>query len=107
MTFDGTTFSFMGACTYVLSEALDGSFKVLVSNVPCGTRGMTCTKSIRIIVGGYNIYMMQGSGWSFQNTICFQTYYTINYKIITEKYFHNTLSLALFRHLTFVIQEFL
>ena len=36
--------------------------QMLVTNVPCGTSGMTCTKAIRIIVPGYNVYLMQGQG---------------------------------------------
>ena len=52
----------MGACSYVLSEAVDGSFKVIVTNVPCGTSGLTCTKAVRITVPGYSIYLMKGAG---------------------------------------------
>ena len=67
-SFDGNHFSFMGACTYVLSEAVDSSFRVLVTNVPCGTSGITCTKAVRIIIPGYNVYLMQGQGlYKFKN----------------------------------------
>lgn len=38
-TFDGAEFSFHGACTYVLTQHLEGEFRVMAENVACGSSG--------------------------------------------------------------------
>ena len=38
-TFDGAEFSFHGACTYVLTQHLQGEFRVMAENVACGSSG--------------------------------------------------------------------
>ena len=61
-TFDGYHYTFMGTCSYVLTESTDKSFHVYISNVPCGKKGLTCTKSINIGAPGYNINLIRGKG---------------------------------------------
>ena len=63
MTFDGRHFSFMGACTYILTEDIGKEFSIYTSNVPCGTTGVTCTKSIFIKMPGYEVSLLLGKGW--------------------------------------------
>ena len=51
----------MGTCEYVLVRDIEGSFSVTVQNVPCGTTGVTCTKSLTIEVDGNHVELVQGS----------------------------------------------
>ena len=53
VTFDGTRYSFEGACEYVLAKHSDGAeskFSVRVENVPCGSTGTTCAKAVNVRV---------------------------------------------------------
>ena len=60
-TFDGKQYSFMGTCEYTLARDVNNSWSVTVQNVPCGTTGVTCTKSLTIEVGGYAVGLVEGS----------------------------------------------
>ncbi|KAF7666857.1 hypothetical protein LDENG_00091260, partial [Lucifuga dentata] len=57
ITFDDKRFDFSGQCEYTLlqdycgSEVSNGSFRIITENVPCGTTGTTCSKSIKIFLG--------------------------------------------------------
>ncbi|XP_027622484.1 mucin-6 [Tupaia chinensis] len=61
ITFDGQRFVFDGNCEYIL--ATDGcgandsqsTFKILTENVVCGKSGVTCSRAIRISLGGLSI----------------------------------------------------
>uniref|UniRef100_A0AAY4DDD1 VWFD domain-containing protein n=1 Tax=Denticeps clupeoides TaxID=299321 RepID=A0AAY4DDD1_9TELE len=52
-TFDGMQFDFSGECTYVADECGRNSsnFYVITENVPCGTTGTTCSKTVKIVLG--------------------------------------------------------
>uniref|UniRef100_A0A8C8ASN0 VWFD domain-containing protein n=1 Tax=Otus sunia TaxID=257818 RepID=A0A8C8ASN0_9STRI len=63
VTFDGRAFSFPGDCEYLLAREATGLFTVTAENVPCGTSGVTCTKSVVVVMGNTVVHML-GSGGS-------------------------------------------
>ncbi|XP_069866019.1 mucin-2 isoform X2 [Dipodomys merriami] len=57
ITFDGKHYDFDGHCSYVAvqdycGQNSTGSFSIITENVPCGTTGVTCSKAIKIFIGG-------------------------------------------------------
>ncbi|XP_064226358.1 mucin-6 [Aotus nancymaae] len=63
VTFDGQRFVFDGSCEYIL--ATDGcsandsqpTFKILTENVVCGKAGVTCSRAIKLFLGGLSIVL--------------------------------------------------
>ncbi|XP_047196243.1 mucin-5B, partial [Hippoglossus stenolepis] len=57
VTFDDKRFDFSGQCGYTLLQDFcgtgqsNGSFRIITENVPCGTTGTTCSKTIKIFLG--------------------------------------------------------
>ncbi|XP_049654923.1 SCO-spondin-like [Accipiter gentilis] len=60
VTFDGRAFSFPGDCEYLLARETTGLFTVTAENVPCGTSGVTCTKSVVVVMGNTVVHMLRG-----------------------------------------------
>lgn len=60
VTFDGRCFSFLGDCQYVLARETSGLFSVTAENVPCGSTGVTCTKSVSLSLGNTIIHLLRG-----------------------------------------------
>ncbi|KAK2514067.1 hypothetical protein Q9233_015180 [Columba guinea] len=60
VTFDGRAFSFLGDCEYLLAREVTGLFAVTTENVPCGTSGVTCTKSVVVVMGNTIVHMLRG-----------------------------------------------
>ncbi|KAM8762761.1 uncharacterized protein AB9X84_007402 isoform 2-T2 [Acanthopagrus schlegelii] len=67
MTFDQKRFNFDGNCEYILTQdycgsaQTNGSFRVITENVPCGTTGTTCSKTIKIFLGSAELILSEGS----------------------------------------------
>ncbi|XP_052028825.1 mucin-6 [Apodemus sylvaticus] len=63
ITFDGQRFVFDGNCEYTLAtddcgaNSSQPTFKVLTENVVCGKSGVTCSRAIKISLGGLSITM--------------------------------------------------
>ncbi|XP_048217429.1 mucin-5AC [Perognathus longimembris pacificus] len=67
LTFDGQRYSFSGECEYILVQdhcsgntSAQGTFRVVTENVPCGTTGTTCSKSIKIFLGHHELKLSDG-----------------------------------------------
>ncbi|XP_062974479.1 mucin-5AC-like [Elgaria multicarinata webbii] len=67
ITFDGKRYSFSGDCEYTLvqdhcskNNTNAGTFRVITENIPCGTTGTTCSKSIKVFMGNYELILTDG-----------------------------------------------
>ncbi|XP_037550324.1 SCO-spondin-like [Nematolebias whitei] len=60
VTYDGRIYSFLGDCQYVLTRETSGLFSVTAENVPCGSTGVTCTKSVTLSLGKTVIHLLRG-----------------------------------------------
>uniref|UniRef100_UPI0014481FD3 mucin-2 n=1 Tax=Epinephelus lanceolatus TaxID=310571 RepID=UPI0014481FD3 len=66
-TFDEQTYGFHGECAYVAVKSNCGDktvqqhFGVITENVPCGTTGTTCSKTVRIQLGQMEIKLSKGT----------------------------------------------
>uniref|UniRef100_A0A3Q2CH68 SCO-spondin n=1 Tax=Cyprinodon variegatus TaxID=28743 RepID=A0A3Q2CH68_CYPVA len=65
VTFDGRCYSFLGDCQYVLARENSGLFSVTAENVPCGSTGVTCTKSVTLSLGNTVIHLLRGGNQNF------------------------------------------
>ncbi|XP_076847019.1 uncharacterized protein muc2.1 isoform X2 [Brachyhypopomus gauderio] len=64
-TFDKQRFGFNGDCGYVAVQNKcgnrSGTFHVITENVPCGTTGTTCSKTVRIQLGRTQLDLIDGT----------------------------------------------
>ncbi|XP_019406548.1 PREDICTED: mucin-5AC [Crocodylus porosus] len=69
ISFDGKRYSFSGDCEYTLvqnycgmnNSSQGGTFRVITENIPCGTTGTTCSKSIKVFMGNYELILSDGN----------------------------------------------
>ncbi|KAJ8313579.1 hypothetical protein KUTeg_008140 [Tegillarca granosa] len=70
-TFDGKSYDFQGDCSYVLAQSTDDNahpFQITTENVPCGSSGVTCAKSIEFSIGNPGKPVNVDSGSPFNVT---------------------------------------
>ncbi|XP_048463236.1 mucin-2-like [Rhincodon typus] len=66
ITFDGKRYNFDGNCEYVAAQdycgdnLTNGTFSVITENVPCGTTGTTCSKSIKLFFENFELKLAEG-----------------------------------------------
>ncbi|KAM9495182.1 uncharacterized protein Hap1MRO34_016080 [Clarias gariepinus] len=63
-SFDGRRYTFNGNCEYTLAQdycgdSNSGSFRIITENIPCGTTGTTCSKSIKIYLGNKQLLLSE------------------------------------------------
>ncbi|XP_040183629.1 mucin-5AC-like isoform X11 [Rana temporaria] len=64
-TFDAKSYSFSGDCEYILAQdhcgqaANSSTFRVITENIPCGTTGTTCSKSIKVFMENYELVLTE------------------------------------------------
>ncbi|KAM4017437.1 LOW QUALITY PROTEIN: mucin-5AC-like [Anomaloglossus baeobatrachus] len=65
LTFDSKAYVFNGNCEYTLAQDYcsgdlkNGTFRVITENVPCGTTGTTCSKSIKVFLGNVELILAE------------------------------------------------
>ncbi|KAH1171728.1 hypothetical protein KIL84_007346, partial [Mauremys mutica] len=66
ITFDDKWFNFNGDCEYTLvqdhcgkNSTVNGTFRVVTENIPCGSTGTTCSKSIKVFLAGYELILSE------------------------------------------------
>ncbi|CAL8238251.1 unnamed protein product, partial [Merluccius merluccius] len=66
-TFDQKKYGFTGQCAYMAvqnkcgNKTVEDTFRVITENIPCGTTGTTCSKSVRIQLGKAEIKLAKGT----------------------------------------------
>ncbi|XP_069480067.1 mucin-5B-like [Ambystoma mexicanum] len=64
-TFDNRRYIFNGNCEYSLAQdfcgsSANGTFRVITENIPCGTMGTTCSKTIKVFVDKCILILTEG-----------------------------------------------
>ncbi|CAJ0932973.1 unnamed protein product [Ranitomeya imitator] len=65
LTFDSKSYLFNGNCEYTLAQDYcsgdlnNGTFRIITENVPCGTTGTTCSKSIKVFLGNFELILAE------------------------------------------------
>ncbi|KAM4721737.1 mucin-5AC-like [Rhinophrynus dorsalis] len=68
-SFDNNVYAFNGDCEYILTQdfctpnsinnTFNGTFRVITENIPCGSTGTSCSKAIKIFLGGRELVLSE------------------------------------------------
>nr|XP_056707939.1 mucin-5B-like [Euleptes europaea] len=66
ITFDDKRYNFNGKCEYTLiqdhcgqNSSNQGTFRIMTENIPCGSTGTTCSKSIKVFLENYELILSE------------------------------------------------
>ncbi|XP_054828890.1 mucin-5B-like isoform X1 [Eublepharis macularius] len=66
ITFDDKRYNFNGKCEYTLvqdhcgqNNFTQGTFRIITENIPCGSTGTTCSKSIKVFLENYELILSE------------------------------------------------
>ena len=64
-TFDGASYDFMGSCNFIMVK--HENYLIKSENTPCGSTGVTCTKSVTVEAYGLSFKLNHGSTVTLNN----------------------------------------
>ncbi|XP_078539573.1 mucin-5B-like [Lissotriton helveticus] len=85
VSFDNRRFRFSGNCEYILSQdycsssTQEGTYSVIIENVPCSSSGMTCAKALKLSLGSYRFTFSDAQFTVVDTTIGQRIPYKIRY----------------------------
>lgn len=83
VTFDGLALTFPGACEYLLVREASGRFSISARNLPCGTSGLTCTKSLTVRLESIIVHLLRGGCTTCRGGRCSRAPHVAHFWLLT------------------------